>query len=124
MIGVAKEMLITDAKRFPIVTPLPIERLKLEEARTIPFEDAGLPRIFGFDVSQRHTLRQRQEGAASDLKEVPLLGSEAREGLKRLPLPAGSFVKDLFDVVVEGPVAGADSGRGQKFASAEFEEQH
>src|ERR1700736_3028949 len=82
VVDVTKEVFFIDIEEFPVVAPLSFEHLKLDEARAIPFVNAELSRVPGLDVPQRHSLRQGKEGAASDLKEVPLLGGEAREHLK------------------------------------------
>src|ERR1700737_1269755 len=124
VVGVAKEVFFIDIEEFPVVAPLSFEHLNLDEARAIPFVNAGLSRVPGLDVPQRHTLCQGKKGAASDLKEMPLLGGEARERLKRFPCRAGSFVKDLLDIVIERPMTGTYPGGDKELAGFELEEQH
>jgi len=99
-----------DTEEFPIVAPLlRPSRLKLDETESHPIHTMrGLSWVFWPPIcSSVHTLRQGKECATSDLKEMPLLRSEPRKRLKRVPVRARSFVKDLLNIVIEGSMTGS-----------------
>ena len=99
----------------PVVTPSPIDFQERGKALAIPFEHAGVGRMFRRHAFQCHALGERKEMAAFDRERAPLLRCEGGNVLHRHPLVADPFINNSLAIQLVRPFPGSNP-RGREKA--------